>query len=250
MARKQRRLPFAVNWSRVLVAVVLGLMLAASPALGRSYKINSLSVTGTGIYDDNHLQGAGTTYVTGYHLITEATWTFPLINSPIVFNWEDIPYAPQSMMLADKASWSYFSGDWLYSIGTGNVCPGKLSIAYGALTNFYAGPHGITFVISRVPGYDSLVNLGIYFRQQWVLAGPFDAPQCSGQQEYHKVIDTFVAGKEIQYDFNFLPGLHELKFKDTTNNLYSWWNYVTINMEEVTTTHLKVIGAIELLLLQ
>lgn len=249
-----RKLPVLI---RLLVVVLASLVLAASPAVGRVIIIYAFDFSGGVNYNDNHLQGVGTQFVTGYWLWTQASWWQKFLTSaspPLIIDLETVPYEPNYLPLADLSSWSYqgIGSIWWYEIGTGAVCPCQLTVAEGILTNSYVGPHAMTVGLSRVPGTASGVSITLAFRQKWELSGAFDQPECTVLPEYNQVIPTFLISESRFYsDITELmnnPHIH-FDWQTLPDGITKWWGSLDFSMGNYTNPPHMTGALMELLLL-
>jgi hypothetical protein len=246
-----RKLPVLIR-----LLVVASLVLAASPAVGRVIVIYTLDFSGAVSYNDEHLQGVGTPFVTGYWLYAQAGWWQKLITSRLIIDLETVPYEPNYLPLADLSSWSYLYNEshgnlWWYEIGTGAVCPGELTVAEGILTNSYVGPHAMTVGLSRVPGTASGVRITLVFRQKWELSGAFGHPECAVLPEYNKVIPTFLISESRFYsDITELMNNPNIFFEWQTlaDGLTSWNGYLVFRIFNYSNPPITTGALMELLL--
>jgi hypothetical protein len=103
MAR-QSEFPRLNRWSRAVLAFVwAGLVLAASPVLGKSYQVSYMLYGGSGNWIEGFVLGPDY----GEQFTVCAQWWIPLIDqsrgdSPILIDEQNIPFEPEYQVLFER----------------------------------------------------------------------------------------------------------------------------------------------------
>jgi hypothetical protein len=201
MAR-QIEFPRLNRWSRAVLAVVwAGLVLAASPALGKTWYLSPVSVQGMIDYEDLDDGGDPGQDAGRNGLNIKGNFNVKLMKSQS-FRDEDIPLYPLALALAwgPYMKFDYGTGsEWIYSKDNWQApnppCIYSRSVAKGFLVNYYTPDDSKDVVIvwiSKVKLLDFIYyRIGFDFRQKWIMDGSFDHQECAPGR-YQREIASFL----------------------------------------------------------
>jgi hypothetical protein len=246
MAR-QSEFPWLKRWSRAVLAVVLaGLVLAASPALGKSYLVSYMLYGGSANWIEGFVLGNPPDMPWQYTV--GAQWWIPLIDQsrgdvPILIDEQNIPFEPGYLVLFKRTfPYSPLPGAettppiWQYEEKVPNcVPPGETTAAAeGALTNQYLGSDGLTIKICKINDAGTVkFKIRVDFIQRWILDGPYHKPYCWVGITCHEEMDLFTTENEII--LNNLEDMINGGFPIVGSNrlgIFSWSTFLFITGKE------------------
>lgn len=208
----QSEFPWLKRWSRAVLAVVwAGLVLAASPALGKSYQVSDMLYGGSANWIEGFVLNNPPDWP--YQITVNAQWWIPLIDqsrgdSPILIDEQNIPFEPEYQVLFERTfPYSPLPGAettppiWQYELKVPSCYPPPhidVAVAKGALTNQYLGSDGLTIKICKITDAGAVkFKLRVDFIQRWILDGPYFTPDCWVGKTCHEEMDPFTTENEI-----------------------------------------------------